>query len=175
MASARAVCKSVCVFISVCVLPRPPFFSPSSRSEFEADWKSGPRWEGAQTHERMILFLYTLSCCSSPLCCYHTVPLFSPPYPSSHLPPTPFLSVLSRLHFASAAAKAGSHCTERGINIRCLFSLFCAILLPCPFFLWSVYPLFTKVVLRRLGKKIYFSAKILSVCAVHTASFPSSL
>lgn len=123
--------------------------------------------KGAQTDERMILFLFS---CSPPLCCYPTLPLF-PHLTSPTICPSPSLSPCSHGSILHQLQQAGSHCTEGEKYPLPLLSLLCHfILAPFSYYLFILYS-------KRLfsgDKGGYFSlSKILSVGAVLTASFPS--
>lgn len=94
--------------------------------------------KGAQTDERMILFLHILLL-FPPLLLSHS-PSFSPPYLTYHLPLTLFISLLSRLHFASATASRQP--LHRGGEISVASSVSCSIL-ALPHFL-IIYLSFTQ-------------------------------
>lgn len=170
MASTTGVCQ--CKFMSVSrpVLPLSP---PSIGSEYEAAWKSGPRCEREprqMREEQMSLFFYsTLSPAVIPLCAavtlFHLTP---PPICPLHSLVTPPPPQLSWLHFASAAAKQAAIAQRGGeTSIASTVSLLCCST-ALPFFLWSIYPLFTDVVLRRLGGGLFFRRDFTSLCSLHS-------
>lgn len=125
MASSRAVCKSVWDFISVCVLPRPPFILPFIRSEYEADWTSGPRWEREPRQMREWVSFYTHSL-ALPLFAAIPLSVFFPALPLLPFAPHPLSLLALMAPFCISCSKQAA-IAQRGRKLYCLFCLSCAI------------------------------------------------
>lgn len=175
------MCQSACVFMSVSSsLVLPPLLEVNMRQTEnvgQGERGSPDRWE----KNKWVSFSFStplpLLLLSPSVLLSHFLPLF--PHlltPSYNPPPPPLLAA----PFCVSCSWAGSHCTERGRTPSC--SLLSVSFMPfhslALFFLWSIYPLFTEVVLRRLRgeKNLFFNRDLISLCSSHSIlPLPSSL